>query len=406
MNIKGKHLPQKFTRQTPSSTSYHKAAPPAAAHGCVRPPLFYLAISTENSVECEFSQKGYVMIHKRVIFLLIILISVGSIVYGQETESKEPNFGFTRNQVLLFGGIPYVTFIGALSSLAVLPEQYVEPVMHSTLFLATIPHIIVDPLEGGINTAISGIALAGGLGLKQLPDLYGDDSVNNFLTNISMKYNMWSYYQGYTKARSMAKPGEYEETLENISFADMFKSCYDPQILLQPPVYVPLLLETAVVTGISLLGDTSSAVWNTGESFIGSNKVPILAGLIAFGTVSFLSNTYTGIGEEALFRGVGYEEMKISFGLAPAKIIDAVLFSGTHVPQEIMRKSSAGQIATMFAYRSIASLGLQWAYDKGGLRSSAALHTWSNTLSSILVFLCTAGTENEQQLSLNFTFNL
>lgn len=174
------------------------------------------------------------MLQKKIFFLLIILVCLGSFICAQETDSKESNPEFTRNQVLLFGGIPYVTFIGALSSLAIVPEQYREPVMHSTLFLATIPHIIVDPLQGGITTAISGIALAGGLGLKQLPDLYGDDSVNNLLTNISMKYNMWSYYQGYTKARSLAKPGEYEENIEEVSFGDMFKSCYDPKVLLQP----------------------------------------------------------------------------------------------------------------------------------------------------------------------------
>ncbi|HZK19438.1 MAG TPA: CPBP family intramembrane glutamic endopeptidase [Treponemataceae bacterium] len=343
---------------------------------------------------------------KKCILIIVVFACIGSSVCGQATDAKKPLPHFTRNQVLLFGGIPYVSFFGALGSLALVSEQYVEPVLHSTLFLATIPHIILDPIEGGFNTALSGIALAGGLGLNQLPGLYGDASVNHLLTNISMKYTMWSYYQGYAKARSMAEAGEYEQNLEVLSFADVFKSCYDPTVLLQPPVYVPLLVETALITGFSFLGDRSSAVWNTGESYIGSSKVPILTGLIAVGAVSFLSNTFTGIGEEALFRGVGYEEMKISFGLLPAKIVDAVLFSSVHIPQEIMNEAHAGEIATMFAYRSLTTLGLQWAYDKGGLRSSAALHTWINGISSIIGFLCTSGTENEQQLSLNFTFNL
>lgn len=342
---------------------------------------------------------------KTVSLLLVFLFTV-SIANGQSGQAKESSVGFTRNQVLLYGGIPYITFFVGLGSLAVVPEPYIKPVLHSTLFLATIPHIVIDPLEGGINTAISGLALAGGLSMSNFPDLYGDESLGNLLENISMKYNMWSYYQGYAKARRMAKPGEYVKTLESISFEDMFKSCYDPEILFTPPVFVPLLIDAALITGVSLLGDTSSAVWNTGESYIGSSKVPILTGLIAVGTVGFLTNTFTGIGEEALFRGIGYEEMKISFGLLPAKITDAVLFSGIHVPQEIVAKASLGEIATAFAYRSLFTLGLQWAYDRGGLRASAALHTWSNAIGSVMAFLFTAGTENEQSLSLNFTFSL
>ncbi|GAB1483585.1 hypothetical protein MASR2M78_24010 [Treponema sp.] len=343
---------------------------------------------------------------KKLTLLIVVFIYTVSIAWGQSSDSNDSSIGLTRDQVLLFGGIPYLSFMGALGSLAIVPEQYKEPVLYSSLFLATIPHIIIDPVNGGINTALSGLALAGAFGMSTLPDLYGDESLNHLLTNISMKYNMWSYYLGYAKARSMAKPGEYEEKLESISFGDMFKSCYKPKILLEPPVYIPLLAETALITGVFLLGDNSSAVWNTGEGYIGSNRVPILAGLLAVGAVGFLTNTFTGIGEEALFRGFGYEEMKLSFGLVPAKALDAVLFSGVHIPQEIMGEASVGQIATMFAYRSLASLGLQWAYDRGGLRSSAALHTWSNAVFTIIEYLFTSGTENEQQLSVNFTFSL
>ena len=44
----------------------------------------------------------------------------------------------------------------------------------------------------------------------------------------------------------------------------------------------------------------------------------------------------TVIGEEVLFRGTGYEEMKVSFGVVPAKIIDAIAFSAVHIPQQVV----------------------------------------------------------------------
>ena len=154
-------------------------------------------------------------------------------------------------------------------------------------------------------------------------------------------------------------------------------------------------------------GGFRDSVWATGKAYVGSREVPVLLGLVSTVALSCFTYTFTGIGEEALFRGVGYEEMKFSFGVVPAKLTDSLGFSACHIPQEIQKGYAPATIAFDYGYRALLSLGLQWAYDEGGLKYSVAQHMWIDVLSSTLLYLCYAGSsDNDVSFSLNFSVPL
>ena len=123
--------------------------------------------------------------------------------------------------------------------------------------------------------------------------------------------------------------------------------------------------------------------------------------------VSCFDYTMTGIGEEALFRGTGYEEMKVSFGIVPAKIIDAVIFPAVHIPQQVIAGYDWPSILLTAAVQTGVTFLLQWIYDQGGLKDSIAVHAWVDIISSTLTYLFTTGTQgNTFALNINFSTKL
>jgi membrane protease YdiL (CAAX protease family) len=82
--------------------------------------------------------------------------------------------------------------------------------------------------------------------------------------------------------------------------------------LSRPIVWIPTLAGPALLSGYRLLveGDTSSAVWSTGSGYVGETRVAPAAGVLYVPGRSVVAMSLVGMGEEALFRGVIYEEIK------------------------------------------------------------------------------------------------
>ena len=120
--------------------------------------------------------------------------------------------------------------------------------------------------------------------------------------------------------------------------------------------------------------------------------------------LSAITYDFVGIGEEAVSRDLEYKELDISLGILPAKLINAVTFPALHVSQEIQAGYSAGQILLDFGFRSGATFGLQWAYDKGGLPKAVALHMWVDTAASLIDYLLESGTPSA--LAVSFSVKL
>ena len=100
--------------------------------------------------------------------------------------------------------------------------------------------------------------------------------------------------------------------------------------------------------------------------------------VIGINTLNYIT---TAIGEEALYRGVIYEELKVSFGSIRAKLFDFIIFPGIHVPMDIAAGRDTDYITEQFIIRGVSTLLFDFAYDKGGLPLSVALHTWFNLIS-------------------------
>ena len=161
----------------------------------------------------------------------------------------------------------------------------------------------------------------------------------------------------------------------------------------RPIVWIPTLVGPALLSGYRLLAerDTSSAVWSTGSGYIGETRVdPSIGALYVLGH-SIVAMSLVGIGEEALFRGVIYEEIKTRTNVRTARIVDMMLFPLVHVPADIYAGFSAATIVFQFFWRSGMTLVFDTAYDQGGIALSAAVHMWSDVLLLLAQWLVYGG---------------
>ena len=73
------------------------------------------------------------------------------------------------------------------------------------------------------------------------------------------------------------------------------------------------LLATGVICAVKFT-DQSNAPWTTGSTYLGNTQVPMGIGVLEEALFSVAVVLPAAMGEEALFRGVEYEEWKVSFG--------------------------------------------------------------------------------------------
>ena len=347
---------------------------------------------------------------KKSLSILFFLFIVSSMpVFSQEVseEVSQSKKEYSHAQVAATAYVPYFGDLLLSSSLIFLPGDLIGHYLSVESLLLNIPAAIVNPSYTLTGTAISTASWASGIFLGKYPELYGNPSISSVFANSGLKTNMWLQYKGYTKARSMANDGIYNE-YEDLSFGDVFTAPFNSNILSKKSVWIPIAAFSAIMLGYDCLAGFDNSVFKTGESYLGNYKIPIALGTAAVFAVSCFNFTMTGIGEEALFRGTGYEEMKVSLGIIPAKIIDAVVFPGVHVPQAI----NAGYdwltiLLTTGLYQSGVTFLLQWIYDQGGLKDSIATHAWFDIISYTLAYLFTTGTQGNQfSLNINFSTKL
>jgi membrane protease YdiL (CAAX protease family) len=334
-------------------------------------------------------------------------------LYGLSTITAEPEAsiaddgGLTREQVLLYGGISYASvYLGALSEVLI-PQPYMSYVFAAINLAGTIPHVCIDPAAGLGEMGASIASYGAGFALAAESGFYGDATLSNMFNNLGLKTSMWSDYEGYAKARQMAKSGEYPSDYKPERYSDLLAAPWQPEELGRPSVWISILANAAadVLRDYYSTGG-ATAVWNTGKAYIGQSEVPIGLGLVSTMAIAMVSYTATGIGEEAVFRGIGYDEMRISLGVVPAKIIDALGFQAVHIPQYVEAGESAATILETVSLGTLDPLGLQWAYDNGGLRASVAQHMWLDVIASVVNYFFEAGVTRGQDTSLSLNIQV
>ena len=344
---------------------------------------------------------------KKSLLILLFFVFVSSSVVFAQGNNEQSEKEYSHAQVATVGYVPYFGSMVLSSSQLFLPQDLMMHYISVESLLLNIPAAIVNPTYTLAGSAISTASWATGLFHSKYPDVYLNPSLSMVFMNSGFKTNMWLEYKGYEKARSQAKPGIYGE-YEELSFKDAFTAPYNPNILSKKSVWIPIAAYSAIMAGYYCLGGFDNSVFKTGESYIGNYKIPIALGTVAVFALSCFDFTMTGIGEEALFRGTGYEEMKVSFGVIPAKIIDAVVFPAVHIPQAI----AAGYdwlsiLLTTGLFQSGTTFLLQWIYDQGGLKDSIAVHAWIDIVSFVCAYLFTSGVEgNNFSLNINFSTKL
>jgi len=194
--------------------------------------------------------------------------------------------------------------------------------------------------------------------------------------NLYLMTAWYSTYDMYKINRGKAKPGVYNDDWQGHSLKELALAPLKWENISHPLFYIPVgLISWGMVSNI---GKSDSSIFATDEAYIDGKNLPVAQGIgmiVGNNVVHYLA---TAIGEEALYRGVVYEELKNSFGSTKAKLIDFFLFPALHIAPDLAKGRGSDEITSRFIERGVATILFDYAYDKGGLPLSISLHTWFN----------------------------
>jgi len=290
-----------------------------------------------------------------------------------ETEGRN----YSRAQVLKYTGFSLginaltINEISALDSVDI-EELNIPWWMYATMGSHHLPLYALDSKKALTYTGTGLSFLSLHLATKEKP------YVSLVPLHFYLNNEFYSTYEIYKATRGKAKSGIYPEDWKTYNRKELFFAPFKMENLSRRFFYFTILTSTTL-TVLSALGN-EDAIWKTGEAYIDNEKVPISQAVPAILATNLLRFTATAVGEEALYRGVIYEELKVSLGSKRAKIIDMILFPAIHVPGDLARNKSSEEVINQFIMRSLSTLLFDYAYDRGGLPLSTALHMWFNTI--------------------------
>jgi membrane protease YdiL (CAAX protease family) len=223
---------------------------------------------------------------------------------------------------------------------------------------------------------------------------FGNEFLTTYLFNqalFDMSFvNSYTVYRGY---RDGSNDPVYPKNDRTHSWAELIVTPFtNVEVYKNPLVWAVPVGVTGLLIGYNLLfADSSNAVWETGEAYVEDQAAPIWAaglGTAAYwGAVSLI----VGTSEEMLFRGYLYDELSHRANPWVAKAVDIVLFSLVHIPFDISNGRSWQETAFLTAIRLTGTLGLDFAYDIGGLPHTVTLHAMTDFLGNLFLWLYKGG---------------
>jgi membrane protease YdiL (CAAX protease family) len=287
---------------------------------------------------------------------------------------------------------------GVASGLA-MDEPYFPLLFQGLALLQNAPGFIggKEPDWAGLATqlGLDGLYFANaGLGLSE--------GARPLLFNFAHKYSMYQTYAVYAGLREELA-GEIHDGYAGYPLGELLLSPLDLHNYESWTVWGYLgslaLFELASLASSS----QADAVWTTGRSFIGSAEFPVYLGIpliLALQVPNFIA---TGVGEESLYRGVYYEELKRRLGLWPAKSLDSLYFTLSHIPQKLASgvPLDLGRELRNSALSIGQTMWLQYIYDAGGLKEAVAAHAMSDIVVFFLDWMLQAGVPNTAGFSIN-----
>jgi membrane protease YdiL (CAAX protease family) len=226
---------------------------------------------------------------------------------------------------------------------------------------------------------------------------------NPLLFNAAHKLSMYGTYALYADLRRRCDDGAYAAAFTGLSLADLAAAPFNAEVLSKPYVWGTIVTVAAVAAATIAGADQSKAPWTTGRSYLGSRELPPWAGFGITLATAIANFTMTAIGEEALYRGTYYEELKMRLGTVPAKLMEANYFTLSHYPQKGGEVARTGFLALLrnYAMSLAMTLWLQCVYDWGGLPASIAVHAWDDVIFGLVDWLLTAGMPYDDDAGFN-----
>jgi len=222
---------------------------------------------------------------------------------------------------------------------------------------------------------------------------YSSPTARGTAFNLYLKTAWYSTYDMYKIARSRAKPGIYPDEWQSYGIKELSLASFKWENISHPLFFIPVGL--ILWSEVNSIKNSDCSIFKTKKAYIDGDEMPMgqaIPMMIGNNTLHFMA---TAIGEEALYRGVIYEELKLSFGSRRAKMIDFFLFPAIHVPMDLAAGQDSEEIIGNFIERGIATLLFDYAYDKGGLPLSVALHTWFNLINFTGRWMADGGTPDD-----------
>jgi len=363
---------------------------------------------------------------KKYLFKCIILISIVNQLSAQIILNNDPNNqedsktnlmksekNITKNlthwQVLKYPMISTGINVAMVGSAGFLDSADVAdvdvPLWFNALITAEHMPLYAQDKKLAMKYSISHASLIGGHYLSK-----NSPTLTLVPFNAHIKTAMFSTYESYKISRRMAKPGIYQDELQEQTIGSLSLAPFKLENLKRPIFYIPFGL--SAIFQVKGMLDSDDAIWKTNKVYVDNEQMNASLAVPLVTAGNMINNLATAVGEEALYRGVIYEELKSSFGSRRAKCIDFFLFPAIHVPQDLARKLEPGEITGLFLMRGVSTLFFDYAYDKGGLPLSVTLHTWLNMLGYTTRWLGSSGvpqkTDNTKSTSVspNMSFGI
>lgn len=309
-------------------------------------------------------------------------------IYNDKEEAKKSKV-YTKKQVYKFTGLSLLanlttlTGIGTMDSTA-MTDLNIPWWLYAAMGSHHLPLYALDTKKALSYTIPDAVFLASHVATRKEQRTFSYVPLHLYIND-----QFFSTYDIYKTTREGTKPGVYPEDWKSYTRKELLVAPFKFEVLKKPIVWVPLTLAAGVTVAFAI--KNQDAVWNTGTSYIDGKEVPIAASVPLIAVSNAVRFDATAVGEEALYRGVLYEEYKLKWGPKKAKIIDMLVFPAIHVPGDIVKGSTFEEAADKFIFRSLSTLLFDFAYDKGGLPASTALHFWFNNVSSTINWLSNGG---------------
>jgi membrane protease YdiL (CAAX protease family) len=232
--------------------------------------------------------------------------------------------------------------------------------------------------------------------------VFGATLAAPLLFNAAHKFSMFASYIGYADIRRRSTDTAYA-AVNRSSFGELVLAPLQPASYAPWPVwgYLASMGTFAVMSAQGARED--EAVWDTGAAFLGDREYPVWAGIGLMLLLQVPNFIMTGVGEEALYRGVYYEELRTRFGEWPGKVIDAAWFTFSHFPQQWnrLKTMSTGQLLLKTALSFAQAFWFQYVYEWHGLEYAVAAHATSDVLVFFIDWLSQGGVPNTAGFSIN-----